>query len=180
MIKASLKYHLVRMGIQLQLGTIITMMGILMRVQSLFIEILVVTGVNWGQQFSRSGFDQSGHTVELNSDGTRVVIGALNNDGNGDSAGHVRVYEYSNSEWTQMGSDIDGDAEDDRLGDAVSINSDGTVIAIGATGHDVVANVTTTSVTIRAYPNKRAGNHVHNSHFSVATAGTSFWIGGCC
>ena len=133
------------------------------------------SGGNWSQLGStilgEAGFDQSGHTVQLNSDGTRVVIGALNNDGNGDSAGHVRVYEYSNSEWTQMGSDIDGDAEDDRLGDAVSINSDGTVIAIGATGHDVVANVTTSSVTIRAYPNKRAGNHVHNSHFSVATAG---------
>ena len=32
-------------------------------------------------------------------------------------------------------------------------------------------NPTTTSVTIRAYPNKRAGNHIRGSHFRVSKAG---------
>ena len=52
----------------------------------------------------------SGSSVSMNSAGDRVAIGAENNDGTGSDAGHVRVYEYSNSRWTQLGSYIDGEA----------------------------------------------------------------------
>ncbi len=48
--------------------------------------------------------------VSLSNDGTIVAIGAYMNDGNGTSSGHVRVYEYSSSTWTQLGADIDGEA----------------------------------------------------------------------
>ena len=41
--------------------------------------------------------DQSGNSVALSSDGTRVAIGALLNDGNGSSAGHVRVYRFASA-----------------------------------------------------------------------------------
>ena len=34
--------------------------------------------------------------------------------------------------WTQLGSDIDGEADDDTSGHGVSLSSDGTIIAIGA------------------------------------------------
>ena len=47
--------------------------------------------------------DQSGFSVSLSSDGTRVAIGALSNDGNGTNSGHVRVYEYSGGAWAQLG-----------------------------------------------------------------------------
>ena len=57
--------------------------------------------------------DQSGWSVSLSSDGTTVAIGALFNDGNGNYAGHVRIYEYSSGSWTQLGADIDGEAADD-------------------------------------------------------------------
>jgi len=40
-------------------------------------------------------------SVSLSSDGTRVAIGAYLNDGNGNSSGHVRVYEYNGTAWTQ-------------------------------------------------------------------------------
>ena len=76
--------------------------------------------------------DQSGFSVSLSSDGTRVAIGALANDGNGSAAGHVRVYEYSGSAWAQLGDDIDGEAADDQSGFSVSLSSDGTRVAIGA------------------------------------------------
>ena len=79
-----------------------------------------------------SAGDISGRSVSMNSDGSRVAIGATSNDGNGNQdAGHVRVYEY-NSSWTQMGSDIDGESAGDRLGLSVSMNSDGSRVAIGA------------------------------------------------
>ena len=79
--------------------------------------------------------DKSGRSVSISSDGARVAIGALNNDGAGSEAGHVRVYEYSSGSWTQLGADIDGEAADDRSGFSVSL-SDTTRVAIGAYNND--------------------------------------------
>mmetsp|Transcript_6616 Transcript_6616/g.13607 ORF Transcript_6616/g.13607 Transcript_6616/m.13607 type:complete len:229 (+) Transcript_6616:96-782(+) len=74
----------------------------------------------------------------MSSDGTRVAIGADNNAGNGIESGHVRVFDYSSSsdEWTQVGSDVDGEAEYDNSGFGVSLSPDGTRVAIGAPGND--------------------------------------------
>ena len=80
--------------------------------------------------------DSSGTSVSLNSDGTILAIGATGNDGGGSSSGHVRVYQYISSSWTQLGGDIDGEAADDQSGTSVSLNSDGTILAIGAIGND--------------------------------------------
>ena len=44
----------------------------------------------------------------------------------------MRVYQYSGSSWSQLGSDINGEAVNDYSGNAVSLSSDGTVVAIGA------------------------------------------------
>jgi len=80
--------------------------------------------------------DYSGRSVSLSSDGTKVAIGALYNDGGGSNSGHVRVFQYSSGSWTQLGADIDGDAVNDYSGQSVSMSSDGTKVAIGATGND--------------------------------------------
>ena len=80
--------------------------------------------------------DKSGHSVSMNSAGDRVAIGAYGNDGTASDAGHVRIYEYSNSSWSQLGSDIDGEAADDRSGISVSMNSNGDRVAIGAYGNE--------------------------------------------
>ena len=76
--------------------------------------------------------DYSGYSVSLSSDGKRVAIGAIVNDGNGTNSGHVRVYEYNGSAWVQVGDDIDGEAAGDRSGTSVSLSSDGMWVAIGA------------------------------------------------
>ena len=80
--------------------------------------------------------DFSGHSVSIDSDGSHVAIGARNNDGNGSYSGHVRIYEYSSGSWNQVGSDIDGEAADDQSGTSVSIDSDGSHVAIGADEND--------------------------------------------
>ncbi len=80
--------------------------------------------------------DGSGWAVSLNSDGTVVAIGAYSNDGNGINAGHVRIYEIIANTWTQIGNDIDGEAAYDELGKAVSLNSDGSIVAVGAYRND--------------------------------------------
>jgi FG-GAP repeat len=80
--------------------------------------------------------DLSGNSVSLSSDSTRVAIGAPGNNGNGTISGHVRVYEESGGSWTQIGSDIDGEAWGDISGVFVSLSSDGTRVAIGAPRND--------------------------------------------
>ena len=85
---------------------------------------------------AEGGMDRSGTSVSMNAAGTRVAIGAINNDGSGASAGHVRIYEYSSDSWTQLGSDIDGEAANDNSGQSVSMNAAGTRVAIGAGFND--------------------------------------------
>ena len=80
--------------------------------------------------------DNSGGSVSIDSDGSHVAIGAYNNDGNGSNAGHVRIYEYSSGSWSQVGNDIDGEAATDLSGRSVSMDSDGSHVAIGAYGND--------------------------------------------
>ena len=77
--------------------------------------------------------DASGRSVALSSDGSRVAIGAPWNDGNGNAAGHVRVYRWFSPNWFRDGSDIDGEAEGDLSGHSVALSSDGSRVAIGAT-----------------------------------------------
>jgi hypothetical protein len=80
--------------------------------------------------------DSSGDSVSMSSDGTTVAIGAYGNDGNGNYAGHVRVYHFNGSSWEQRGLDIDGEAASDMSGYSVSMSNDGTTVAIGSRGGD--------------------------------------------
>ena len=84
--------------------------------------------------------DNSGWSVSLSSDGTIVAIGTGNNDGNGNNSGHTRIYQYSSGSWSQLGSDIDGEAAGDSSGRSVSLSSDGTIVAIGAVNNDGAAS----------------------------------------
>ena len=68
--------------------------------------------------------------------GDRVAIGALSNDGNGSNAGHVRIYDWNGTAWTQLGADIDGEAASDQSGYSVSMNAAGDRLAIGALSND--------------------------------------------
>ena len=81
--------------------------------------------------------DYSGWSVSLSSNGKIVAIGAPENDDNGESSGHVRVYQYVNKEWKQMGKDIDGEAPFDSSGYSVSINAEGNIVAIGAPNNNL-------------------------------------------
>ncbi|KGE86775.1 lamin tail domain-containing protein, partial [Phaeodactylibacter xiamenensis] len=51
-------------------------------------------------------------------------------------SGHVRVYEWDETGWSQRGGDIDGASAGDMSGSAVSLSSDGSVLAIGAPNND--------------------------------------------
>ena len=96
--------------------------------------------------------DESGTSVSLNSDGTILAIGAPWNEGNGYRSGHVRLYKYDSSTWTQLGCDIDGEAVGDISGWSVSLNDSGTALAIGAPLNDGdAANGADTAGHVRVY-----------------------------
>ncbi|MEM9687315.1 MAG: FG-GAP repeat protein, partial [Bacteroidota bacterium] len=86
------------------------------------------------------GFDIDGPTagnlygtaISLNSNGTRLAVGAPTNGDNGVQSGHIRIYEFNGvDDWVQLGADINGDGANSYLGKAVSLNSDGTRLAVG-------------------------------------------------
>jgi hypothetical protein len=81
-------------------------------------------------------FDISGYSVSINTIGNRIALGAPYNDGNGPEAGHVRVYEWNNTAWIQLGVDIDGEFSGDNLGFDVSMNALGNRIIIGVPFND--------------------------------------------
>ena len=58
--------------------------------------------------------DESGNSVSLSADGSTVAIGAPFNKVNEQELGHVRIYQYIDSSWQQLGADIDGEAEGDE------------------------------------------------------------------
>lgn len=91
---------------------------------------------NWVQIGNDLVSDESnsffGSKVSINSDGSIIAIGASRSDSNGNDTGKVSVYKNINNIWTQIGSDIEGEIPEDRLGMAVDLNSDGSILAIGA------------------------------------------------
>jgi len=101
-----------------------------------------------------AAFDQSGFSVSLSADGRRVAIGADNNDGAAGAAadaGHVRIYDWNGTAWTQVGADIDGEAADDFSGSSVSLSADGRRVAIGADNNDGAAGAAADAGHVRIY-----------------------------
>lgn len=80
--------------------------------------------------------DHSGQSVRLNNSGTIVAIGADGNSENGYESGQVRVFKINNDVWTQIGQDIDGSSEGDRLGWDIDLNGEGNFLIVGAPSSD--------------------------------------------
>jgi hypothetical protein len=96
-------------------------------------------GSSWKRSLDIDGeasVDNSGISVSMNSAGDIVAIGAPRNDGNGDNSGHVRVWKLIADKWERLGLDINGESAGDNSGISVSMNSEGTIVAIGANFND--------------------------------------------
>jgi Flp pilus assembly pilin Flp len=108
------------------------------------ITLIIFTTITTHAQWTQIGIDIngeaigdfSGRAISLNTAGNIIAIGALQNDGNGMGSGHVRIYEDQNGEWIQLGQDIDGENAGDESGYSVSLNSSGSIVAIGARSNE--------------------------------------------
>lgn len=78
--------------------------------------------------------DVAGWSISM-PDANTVAVGARTNDGSAINSGHVRVFEWNGAAWQQKGLDIDGEAEYDNSGWAVSM-PDPNTLAVGAILND--------------------------------------------
>jgi hypothetical protein len=93
-----------------------------------------------------------GKSFCLNSDdGTILAVGADHKNADGDdNKGQVQVYKYDATAdtWGQRGQNLDGEAASDSFGTSVSLNANGTILAVGAIYND---NVATNAGHVRVY-----------------------------
>ncbi len=105
------------------------------------VSIVSAQTVSWDQTGSEivgpGAGSEAGKSVAINADGSIVAIGAAKYNS---SRGNVRVYQNLSGIWTQIGADITSSIVSDNLGAAVSLSSDGTILAIGAWGKDETLN----------------------------------------
>ena len=81
--------------------------------------------------FGESDNERIGNSLSFSNDGLTLAIGAPFYNNN---KGFIRIYR-SNGEisiWNKMSDDIIGNKNNDRFGYSLSLNNDGTILAIGA------------------------------------------------
>lgn len=80
--------------------------------------------------------DRFGQTVSISENNKTLAIGAAGFWEMKDRPGYVRVYtsqdDNTMSNWTQLGEDIEGEANGDQSGVSLSLSADGSTIVIGA------------------------------------------------
>lgn len=88
------------------------------------------------EQTTQSSWFMELFTLSLNSTGDVIAIGSPIHDGLDYNNGRVRVFKYENSDWQQK-ADISGEAWGIASGSTVSLNANGTILAIGL-GHELI------------------------------------------
>jgi hypothetical protein len=92
-------------------------------------------GFTWSEyaSYEITDGDQSGSSVSLSADGSVVAVGSPYTDTTtGINSGHMRVFSWNGSAWTQRGNAIIGESVGNQSGWSASMSADGTTVAIGA------------------------------------------------
>ncbi len=99
-------------------------------------------GTNWilkGNEIQAeesSSRDYIGQALSINGDGTIIAIGVPQHSGIIDRAGCALMYQWNGNDWIKMGNTIYANTRLSRLGHSISINGDGTIVAIGEYGYN--------------------------------------------
>ena len=103
----------------------------------------------------RSASDTFGRSVDMNGDGTKVIVGANVEDAGGTTdAGAAYIFTYSNGSWDTGTKIVASDKEaNDIFGYSVSMNSDGTKVIVGAYGEDAGGTTDAGAAYIFTYSN---------------------------
>lgn len=96
------------------------------------------SGTTWTQQAKLTASDAAaddnfGYSVDISNDGTYIIVGAKDEDGAAGNTGSAYVFTRSGTSWSeQQKINGSGSTVNSYFGYSVSINSDGTYIAVGA------------------------------------------------
>uniref|UniRef100_UPI00404B3ADD T9SS type A sorting domain-containing protein n=1 Tax=Flavobacterium sp. TaxID=239 RepID=UPI00404B3ADD len=108
------------------------------------VEVYQLEGNSWVQKGGDINGDGSiikfGANVSLSSDGNTIAIGQTGDPANLSTPqiGRVKVYQFINNQWTQIGNTIFGQVDRDEFGLRVSLSASGTILAISAPTSNVV------------------------------------------
>jgi hypothetical protein len=94
------------------------------------------TGLYRATLVGDSAGDLFGRSTSLSSSGNILAVGSPYAAGGGTQRGYARVYSWSGTAWSQIGSDVTGSANYDYAGWSVDLSDDGTRLAVGLRGHD--------------------------------------------
>ena len=89
-------------------------------------------------------FDRIGSVISLSGDGSTIAFGVGRDDTNGSNTGLVRLFRKEGNNLSQLGADIYGAEANDRLGQDVSLNHDGTILAVTSMSDIIVYEYTDT------------------------------------
>ena len=142
-----------------------------------------------------SARDSFGRSVSVSGDGSTIAVGAYFDDDNGSGSGSVYVFTKPSGGWTAMAAQVklkpsDG-AAGDTFGWSVSVNGDGSIIAVGATadedngiGSGSVYVFTrpsggwaTTAAQVKLTPTDGAADDVFGKSVSVSGDGSTIAVG---
>jgi Flp pilus assembly pilin Flp len=103
----------------------------------LIIPFIGFSQIQIGQDINGENIDDRfGSSVALSEDGNIVAVSAQRYDGSGNNLGHVKIYENIGGTWTQIGQDIEGEADGDSSGTSIALSENGNIVAIGAHNND--------------------------------------------
>jgi hypothetical protein len=108
--------------------------------------IFVFSSGSWSQQQKIQSSDIQagdyfGSSVAMSSDGTKVMVGAPENDWPGSNAGSAYIFAFSSGSWSQEAIILSSDLQaGDKFGGSVALNSDGTKVIVGAPYEDTVSS----------------------------------------
>lgn len=100
-----------------------------------WVRVYAWSGTAWVQrgttQYGRNDHDRFGYSVSLSNDGSVLAVGAPQRDAYANNAGQTAIFTWANGTWGETAT-INGAAASDRSGRSVSLNGDGSRVAIGA------------------------------------------------
>lgn len=125
--------------------------------------VFLRTGTTWAQQAKLTASDAAasdgfGWDVSISDDGTYALIGAYQDDDDGNSSGSAYVFLRTGTSWAQQAKiTADDAAASDFFGHGVDLNSDATYAVVGAYGDSLTVSGSEYGLSGSAYIFTRSG-----------------------
>lgn len=90
--------------------------------------------------YGDSSEDLGGNSVSITKNGLKIAIGYPGAGEDNNYKGYTRILEYLNNDWTQVGLDIEGGVDSDKLGTNISLSGNGNFLIVNSKKNDITNN----------------------------------------